>query len=44
MKDLAYSAKEIAKQNERIEKVQAAPGKPFDFGQYRLVEVPVSSD
>ena len=30
--------------HERIEKVQAAPGKPFDFGQYRLVEVPVSSD
>jgi radical SAM protein with 4Fe4S-binding SPASM domain len=26
---------------ERIEKVEAAPGAPFDFGRYRLVEEPV---
>ena len=26
---------------ERIERVEAAPGKPFDFGRYRLVEEPL---
>jgi radical SAM protein with 4Fe4S-binding SPASM domain len=29
---------------EKIEPVAAAPGKPFDFGQYRIVEAPLSSD
>ena len=26
---------------ERIERVQAAPGQPFDFGRYRLIEEPI---
>lgn len=37
-----HRAETLAKEGvrERIEKVEAAPGQPFDFGRYRLVEEP----